>query len=185
MIPKKIKAVRELLGISETQVSNTIYVNSYKYKRSEGDVAYLTTEMLILLSVIYRVPFEKFLLDEYSVEDIISDDYLNSLKGLGKDQIELILKDNLCSYFPKKRKKANSTTIDLICKNERTGFRNNLKSIRGNHNFEASQMAEILEIDTEEYTGLEMRSVLPNPTQLKNFLIKLNIKVSDLIVSAK
>lgn len=110
---------------------------------------------------------------------------MNSLKGLGKDQVEIILKDNLCLYFLKKRKKANSTTINLINKNERTGFRNNLKSIRENHNFEALQMAEILEIDTEEYVGLEMRSVLPNPTQLKNFLNKLNIKASDLIVSAK
>lgn len=185
MIPKKIKAVRELLGISEAQVSNIIFVNSYKYKRSEGDIAYLTTEMLILLSIIYRVPFEKFLLDEYTIEDIINSDYLISLKGLGKDQIEIILKDNLCLYFPKKRKKANSTTIDLINKNERTGFRNNLKSIRENHNFEASQMAEILEIETEEYVGLETRSVLPNPTQLKVFLGKLDIKVSDLIISAK
>lgn len=185
MIPKKIKAVRELLGISETQVSNIIYVNSYKYKRSEGDVAYLTTEMLILLSIIYRVPFEKFLLDEYTVDDIISDKYLNSLKGLGKDQIEIILKDNLCLYFPKKRKKANSTTIDLIKKNERTGFHNSLKFIRENLNYEVSQMAKILEIETEEYIGLETRSILPNPTQLKEFLIKLNIKVSDLIISAK
>lgn len=124
-------------------------------------------------------------MDEYTVEDIISDEYLNSLKGLGKDQIEIILKDNLCLYFPKKRKKANSTTIDLINKNERIGFRNNLKYIRENHNFETSQMAEILEIDTEEYVGLETRSVLPNPTQLKFFLKKLNINVSKLIVSAK
>lgn len=185
MIPKKIKAVRELLGISEAQVSNIIFVNCCKYKRSEGDIAYLTTEILILLSIIYRVPFEKFLMDEYTVEDIISDEYLNSLKGLEDDKIEIILKDNLCLYFPKKRKKANSTTIDLINKNERTGFRNNLKSIRENHNYEASQMAEILEIEIEEYIGLETRSVLPNPTQLKNFLIKLNIKVSDLIISAK
>ncbi len=185
MIPKKIKAVRELLGISEAQVSNTIYVNSYKYKRSEGDVAYLTTEMLILLSIIYRVPFEKFLLDVYTIDDIICDEYLNSLKGLGKDQIEIILKDNLCLYFPKKRKKANSTTIDLIKKNERTGFHNNLKFIRENLNYEVSQMAKILEIETEEYVGLETRSVLPNPTQLKFFLGKLDIKVSDLIISAK
>lgn len=185
MIPKKIKAVRELLGISETMVSNIIYVNSYTYKRSEGDVAYLTTEMLILLSIVYGVPFEKFLLDEFNVEDIIGDEYLNSLKELGKDQIEIILKDNLCLYFPKKRKKSNSTTIDLINQNERRGFRNNLKSIREGYNFDVSQMAEILEIDTEQYVALEMRSVLPNPTQLKVFLKKLNIKVSDLIVSAK
>ena len=60
-----------------------------------------------------------------------------------------------------------------------------IKTIREGHNYEASQMAEILEIETEEYIGLETRSVLPNPTQLKVFLIKLNIKVSDLIISAK
>lgn len=185
MIPRKIKAVRELLGISETQVSNTIYVNSYKYKRSEGDIAYLTTEMLILLSIIYKVPFEKFLSDEYSVEDIISDDYLNSLKGLGKDQIEIILKDNLCSYFPKKRKKANSTTIDLILKNERKNFRDNLKSMRESNKFEASQMAELLEIELTEYINLESRSVLPNPIQFKEFSKKLNVKSSDLIMSTK
>ena len=185
MIPKKIKAVRELLGISETQVSNTIYVNSYKYKRSEGDVAYLTTEMLILLSIIYKVPFEKFLSDEYSVDEIISDGYLNSLKGLGSEQIEIILKDNLCSYFAKKRKKANSTTIDLICKNERNGFRSNLKHIREANNYEAAQMAEILGLDISEYIKLETKSVLPPPDLLKCFLKKLNVKASDLIMIAK
>ena len=185
MIPEKIRAIRMLLGITETQVSNTIFMNSYKYKRSESDVAYLSTENLILLSVIYKVPFEKFLFTEYSVEDITNDEYLISLKGLGKEQIEVVLKDNLCSYFSKKRKKANSTTIDLIIKNERKAFRDNLKRIREHRGWEASQMADLLGIDMAEYLSLESRSNLPNTIQLIDFVKKLNISLSDLIMSTK
>ncbi len=185
MIPEKIKAIRMLLGIAEIQVSKTICMNSYKYKRSESDVAYLSTENLILLSIIYKVPFEKLLFTEYSVEDITNNEYLISLKGLGKEQIEVILKDNLCSYFSKKRKKANTTTIDLIIKNERKAFRDNLKRIRELRGWEASQMADLLGITMAEYLSLESRSSLPNTIQLIDFVKRLNVSLSDLIMSTK
>lgn len=185
MISRKIKSIREILEIPETQISNIIYVSSYRYKRSEIDDAYITTEMLILLSIAYKIPFEKLLLDKYSVEEILSEESLNNFKKLEKEQIEFALKHNICSYNSKIRKKANSSTIDMIIKNERAGFHNNLKHIREEHNYNFSQMAKILEIETEEYINLETRATLPNPTQLKSFLKKLNISVSDLIISAK
>ena len=78
MIPEKIKAIREFLGVTELQVSSTINVNSYKYKRSEGNDDYISTEMLILLSIIYKLPFEKIWSVDYSTKDILESDYLNS-----------------------------------------------------------------------------------------------------------
>lgn len=185
MIPEKIKAIRMLLGITEAQVSNMIFMNSYKYKRSESDVAYLSTENLILLSVIYKVPFEKFLFAKYSIEDLVNNEYLNSIKDLEKEQIEVILKNNLCSYFTPKRTKANSTTIDLIIKNEREKFRDNLKSIRERRRWNIYQMADLLGVDTMEYLSLENSSTMPKPVQLMELVEKLNISLSDLIIPTK
>lgn len=185
MIPEKIKAIRLLLGITETQVSNIIFMNSYKYKRSEKDIAYLSTENLVLLSLIYKVPLEKILFTEYSVEDIVNDEYLNSLKGLEKEQIEVVLKDNLSSYFVSKRNKTNSTTVDLIIKNERKIFRENLKRLRESRELDVPQMAELLGIDTVEYSRLENSSSLPKPYQLMEFIKKLEIQLTDLIMLTK
>ncbi len=181
MIPKKIKAVRELLGITETQVSSTINVNSYKYKKSEGDAAYLSTEILILLSIIYKVPFGDFLLDEISKDDILKSEYLNCLKGLGKEQIEVVLKDNLCSYFAKKRRKANTTTIDLILRSERKLFGVKLKDIREQKQMDIPTVSKLLEIQDDEYKYFESGSSLPNLSVLIRIIKRLDVSINDLI----
>lgn len=181
MIPKKIKAVRELLGITEIQVSNMICVNSYKYKRCERDVNYISSEMLILLSIIYKVPFEMFLLEKYTVEDILESEYLNSLKGLDRKQIESALKDNLCRYFLKKRKKANYTTINMILQNERKKFAANLKDIRGLKQLAIINISSAMELSDALYKTFESASVLPDPSQLICLINYLNIAINSLI----
>lgn len=181
MIPKKIKAIRELLGITELQVSSTICVNSYKYKRSEGDINYLSSEMLILLSIIYKVSLEKLLFEEYSSEDIIKDKYLISLKGLGKEQIEVVLKDNLCSYFLKKRKKANFATINMILQNERKMFAINLKDIKEKKHIEGINISNMMGIPNSIYRTFESGATLPNPVQLISLINYLDVSIDDLI----
>ena len=64
MISEKIKAIRELLGLSETQVSNIIFMNSYKYRKSEINAAYLSMEKLLLLSIAYKIPLDKLILEK-------------------------------------------------------------------------------------------------------------------------
>ena len=182
MIPRKIKAIREHLGITELQVSGTICVNSYKYKRSEGDINYLSTEMLILLSIIYKVSLEKFLSEEYSTDDILEDKYLNSLKGLGKEQIEVVLKDNLCSYFSKKRKKANFATVNMILQNERKMFSVNLKNVIEQKHIDVFNISEAIGVTNSVYRNFETGATLPNPVQLGCLINYLDEPIGSLIM---
>lgn len=180
MIFKKIKAIRLMLGLSETQVSNIIYVSSYKYKHCEKDDAYISTEMLILLSVIYKTDLYKFLSEEYSANDLTNEEYLKNLKKSDSEQIEAVLKSNLCSDLKKERKNANSTTIDMLLKSKKKIIQNNLKRIRESRGQEISQMAELIGTDLRNYISMESRSKIPTPKQLIEFSQKLNIPLSEL-----
>lgn len=181
MIPEKIKAVRVFLGVTELQVSSTINVNSYKYKRSEGNDDYISTEMLILLSIIYKLPFEQLWLVDYSVEDILKSDYLYSLRKLEPEQIVEHFKDNLCSYFPKKRRKANYGTIKLILKKEMKLLGANIKEIRENQKIQMTEAASFLGVDESIYKSFESGSVFPSPLQILCLTDKFNISITKLI----
>lgn len=181
MIPEKIKAIREFLGVTELQVSSTINVNSYKYKRSEGNDDYISTEMLILLSIIYKLPFEKIWSVDYSTEDILESDYLNSLSKLEPEQVVECFKDNLCSHFVKKRKKANYGTIKLILKKEMKSLGTNIKEIREDKKLQITDVASMLKINESTYKSFETGSVLPSPMQILCLTDKFNVSIVKLI----
>ncbi len=181
MLPEKIKTIREMLGVTVLQVSKTININSYKYKKGESEIDYLSTDMIILLSVIYKIKFTHLLLNRYSKEDILQNEYLNSLKGLESEQIVKIFEDNLCSYFPKKRKKANASAIDAILKSERKAFGARLRGIRESQMIEISLLAEMLGMQVSTYRYFEAGYVFPTLEQIKEISECLYVDVSELI----
>lgn len=181
MISEKIKAIRELLGLSEIQVSNIIYMNSYKYRRCEINEAYISIEKLLLLSIAYKIPLEELILENYSTKDILRNDYLNNLKNFDKKSIEAILKDNLCSYFIPKRTKFNYTTIDLILRNERKLLGKKLKKIREEKHVEVQTIATITGLEISEHRSFESGFSFPSPNQLIRLSEVLKITISDLI----
>lgn len=185
MIPIKIKSIRLFLGISETQVSSTIIENSYKYKRCESDTDYLTTEILILLSIIYKIPFEMFVLNEVSVDEILKNDYINRLRVFEPEQIEVLLKDNLCSYFSEKRKRANTTTKDLILRNERKLFKESLQSIKENLNADLYNIEEFNVLFCSINNYLKIRTSFPSISQLIELSKMMNIPIKNLISASK
>lgn len=185
MIPIKIKSIRLFLGISETQVSSTIIENSYKYKRCESDTDYLTTEILILLSIIYKIPFEMFVLNEVSVDEILKIDYINRLRVFEPEQIEVLLKDNLCSYFSEKRKRANTTTKDLILRNERKLFKESLQSIKENLNADLYNVEEFNVLFSSINNYLKIRTSFPSISQLIELSKTMNIPIKNLISASK
>ncbi len=181
MISEKIKSIREFIGLSEMQVSNIIYMNSYKYKRCEINEAYLSIEKSLLLSIAYKIPLDELILEKYSTEDILKNDYLNHLKDLDKKCIEAILKDNLCSYFIPKRKKFNYTTIDLILRNERKLLGIKLKKIRQEKQLDIQMVANMSELEILEYRNFESGFSFPNPVQLVRLTEVLETSINDII----
>lgn len=185
MISEKIKTVRKLLGLSEIQVSSIIYMNSYKYKRCEINESYLSLEKLLLLSIAYKIPLDKLILNKYSTETILRDDYLDRLKCFDKNQIEAILKDNLCSCFIPKRKKFNYTTIDLILRNKQKLFGARLKDIRQKKQFELHTIANMSDLSVSEYRNFESGFSFPNPVKLVRLSEVLEVSINDLFDNEK
>lgn len=181
MISEKIKAIRELLGLSETQVSKIIYMNSYKYRKCEINAAYISIEKLLLLSIAYKIPLDKLVLENYSTETILKNDYLKNLNNFEKNQIETMLKDNLCSYFVPKRKKFNYTTIDLLLRNERKSFATRLKNIRQEKQLELQTIVNRSELSISEYRNFESGFSFPNPEQLVRLSEILEVNITELI----
>lgn len=185
MISEKIKSIRELIGLSEVQVSNIIYMNSYKYSRSEINDAYLPMEKLILLSIAYKISLDELILEKYSTEDILRKSYLNNLKVFDVEHIEAILKDNLCSCFIPKRKKLNYTTIDLILRNKHKLFGARLKDIRQEKQFELHTIANMSDLSISEYRNFESGFSFPNPVKLVRLSEVLEVSINDLINNEK
>jgi transcriptional regulator with XRE-family HTH domain len=181
MISQKIKAVRELLDLTETQISNIIYMNSYKYKKCEINEAYLSIENVLLLSIAYKIPLSELIHTQYTVEDILRNDYLNYLKEFKKKDIEVILKDNLCSYFVPPKKKLNYTTIDLLLRNERKSFATRLKNIRQEKQLELQTIVNLSELTISEYRNFESGFSFPNPDQLVRLSKILEVSLIELI----
>lgn len=181
MVSKKIKSIREFLSLTEIQISNIIYMNSYKYKRSENNAAYISTEKLLLLSIIYKTPLDELLLDKYSIEDILKNNYLNYLKEFDAEHIEMMLKDNLCSYFTPKREKCNYTTIDLILRSKLKSFGINLKNIRQDKQIEIFTIVNISGLQVSEYKSFESGLSFPNLKQLVCLSEVFEITINDLM----
>lgn len=181
MISEKIKAIRELLGLSETQVSNIIFMNSYKYRKSEINAAYLSMEKLLLLSIAYKIPLDKLILEKYSTDIVLRNDYLKNLNDFDKNEIETILKDNLCSYFVPKRKKFNYTTIDLLLRNARKLFATRLKNIRQEKQLELQTIVNLSELSISEYRNFESGFSFPNPDQIVRLSEVLEVNITELV----
>lgn len=170
-----------MLKLTEVQVSSVIYTSSYIYRLCEKDDSYVTTEILILLSVIYRVSLEHLLSDKYSKEDLTNDKYLRYLKGHGQESIIETLRNNLCLYLSEKRNKANSTTIDNVLKKAKNSFGEKISNYRRTNNLSLDEASEIFGVQKMIYQAFESGNLLPSVSQLRTIENKFNISISDLI----
>ena len=78
----KIKAIRIHLGLTYTQVSSLINISSYKYKRYENGTIELSSDILILLSLMYGVSLDHLIFSKFTVNEILSSPSINCLKKL-------------------------------------------------------------------------------------------------------
>ena len=96
---KKIKYLRETLGLTEKEISSFLNISSYKYTSFEKAMTVIPCDILILLSKIYGINIEmlidsKFdnqdLLFELKSQGIIGENILDKLKqNLLQDNIKL------------------------------------------------------------------------------------------------
>ena len=83
----KIRKLRTLVDLTETQLSSLLNMSSYKYKRCENGTMDFPIEAVILLSIIFQVPIDYLLYNKYSIEDVIKNSNVSDLKLKSKQDV--------------------------------------------------------------------------------------------------
>lgn len=159
----KIKEIRIHLGLTCTQVSSLINISSYKYKRYENGTIELSSDILILLSLMYDVSLDYLIFSKYTVDDILSLPSINSLNSLDLSTRLNSIENNLFAYCSFDCSNINYRVIKNILINYTNIFSKNIYVLRTSRSVEISAIAAYLNISQEDYLLYEQNSILPKP----------------------
>ena len=90
---KKIKFLRETLGLTEKEISSFLNISSYKYTSFEKAMTVIPCDILILLSKIYGINIEMLIDSKFDNQDLLFE--LKSQGIIGEKNILDKLKQNL------------------------------------------------------------------------------------------
>ena len=90
---KKIKFLRETLGLTEKEISSFLNISSYKYTSFEKAMTVIPCDILILLSKIYGINIEMLIDSKFDNQDFLFE--LKSQGIIGEKNILDKLKQNL------------------------------------------------------------------------------------------
>lgn len=181
MISEKIKAIRILLGLTETQISSLLFISSYRYRRCEKNVDYITVDILFLLSIIYNIPLDYLLLSEYTISDIENcSNFIEIVILDGEKKIHL-LERNLCYSLNENKRKATYKAIKSFSDKIIKRIAENLKQAREERRLGIGEISELLSIDESTYMSYESGNVIITIGQLQNIADRLNLSVKDLL----
>ena len=90
---KKIKFLRETLGLTEKEISSFLHISSYKYTSFEKAMTVIPCDILILLSKIYGINIEMLIDSKFDNQDLLFE--LKSQGIIGEKNILDKLKQNL------------------------------------------------------------------------------------------
>ncbi|MBQ6265334.1 MAG: helix-turn-helix transcriptional regulator [Clostridia bacterium] len=159
----KIKAIRIHLGLTYTQVSSLINISSYKYKRYENGTIELSSDILILLSLMYGVSLDHLIFSKFTVNEILSSPSINCLKKLDLSKRLNSIENNIIAYCSFDCSNINYRVIRNILLEYTNSFCENLYDLRTCRAVEINAIASYLNISKEDYLLYEQSSTLPKP----------------------
>lgn len=172
---QKIKFLREILGLTEKEISSFLNISSYKYSSFEKVPADIPCEILILLSRIYAVNIELLIDSKYGNQDLLSE-----LKKQGLTEEENIL-DRLRLNLLQSNAKITYSSI----RNVKNGFQQNIinfiNNFIENSAVSVTDFAKSVDIDKQNLKSILLKNRFIELDELKSISEKLNIPVSDII----
>lgn len=181
----KIRGLREILGLTEIQVSSLLNVSNYKYKRIENGDIEIPLDILVLLSILYDLPVDMFVLDKFNFENILN--YITIEKMLNmtsKEKLETIYM-NMLKHCSVNCNIINYRTIKSIVQNSLKTFSYNLYRFRTNNSIEKHEMADKLLIDIENYMLYEESKLWPNIKEIVYMSKIFNVPICTFFVSTE
>lgn len=151
----KLRELRIYLKLTETQISSLLNISSYKYKRFEKGELPIPVETILLLSIMYNIPFDYIICDKYDISDLIKTLIKNNSSLEENTTPVKIIENNIIKNPYSTGTIINQKLIKSILCFYIENFSNNLIILRKNKNLEIQKIADKLSIDLEHYSALE------------------------------
>ncbi len=180
MLNNKIIGIRKYLDLTQTQASNLLNLSSYKYRWYEERNVEFPIELVLILSLIYGVPIDYFISDQYSIADTLSFDSIQELKELDNSQKLQAMKSNIVKHIPYKKKTISYRSINNIINKYKQRFAENLEKFRTEKGLEYDSMAKEFNVSEDEYMLMESKNFLPDKSTLLTIAEVLKVDVQTL-----
>jgi transcriptional regulator with XRE-family HTH domain len=181
----KLRELRVYLKLSETHISSLLNISSYKYKRFEKGELPVPVEIILLLSIMYNIPFDYIICDKYDVSDLIKIFIKNNFLFQENATPTKILENNIIHHPYSIGTVINQKMIKAILCFYIENFSNNLIILRKNKNLEIQKIADKLSIDLEHYSALEKGVSWPNIFELLKIANSFNVHPQDLFIEKR
>ena len=176
----KIKKIRTKLCLSEKSISSLLLISSYKYNRIENGFLPLTTEYLLLFSIMFDLPIDFLIFENVNFETIIESSLLSSFIGLSEEQKIEKLKLNLCTSCAIKFGKMNYSIKRTILENKLKSFSNNLCFLIRLYDFDDNIITNVFNMDIEHLINLEKGKFFPKIKELIEISFFFNISIDEM-----
>lgn len=181
----KLRELRVYLKLSETQISSFLNISSYKYKRFEKGELPVPVEIILLLSIMYNIPFDYIIYDKYDISDLIKTLIKNNTLSKESATPLKILENNILKHPYSTGTVINQKMIKSILCFYIENFSNNLIILRKNKNLEIQKVADKLSIDLEHYSILEKGASWPNVFDVLKIAGYFNVRPQDLFIEKR
>lgn len=181
----RIKELREVTGLSETQISSLLNISSYKYKRLENGSLNLTADVLVLLSIMYGVPIDFLIFDRYDTDNFSLNYLIEKIENRPEIEVISILASNMCQYCTFECSSVNYRVVKNILSRTIKSFSENLYNLRCKKSLELFDICSKLQIDIKHYVTLEEGKVWPTLYELENLALIYSKPIDEILTVKK
>lgn len=181
----KLRELRIYLKLTETQISSLLNISSYKYKRFEKGELPIPVEVILLLSIMYNIPFDYIICDKYDISDLIKTLIKNNSSLEENTTPVKIIESNVIKNPYSTGTIINQKMIKSILCFYIENFSNNLIILRKNKNLEIQKVADKLSIDLEHYSALEKGVSWPSIFDIFRIASVFNVRPQDLFLEKR
>lgn len=151
---KKIRLLRESIGLTETEISRFLNISSYKYVAFENNQANISLDILALISLIYNIPIDIIINPKYTKNDLLLYLQNHSSFHLSKEQTIKKITYNLTGN---EGKNISYRNINLLKKKIQKNIINNINKIIEEKSISTTMLANQLGIEHDSLESILLK----------------------------
>lgn len=175
---KKIKLLRETVGLTETDISRFLNISSYKYTAFENNKTNIPLEILALLSIMYSIPIDIIIDKKYTKSDLLIFLESHSLLHLPKDKIIKSITQNLIGF---EGKKISYKDISSLKKKMQQNAINNINKIIEENNITTIIFANRTNIKCDSLKSILLKKRFLTTNEILKISKEFSTSTSDIL----